>query len=107
MFESYIPLLPTLKDLFQILLVAAGLYYVLRLLARTRAIQIRFGVLVILGFYFLARLLDLELVRRIMEMAFEYGAIAALIVFQPELRNALARLGQSRMLRFFDTMEHS
>src|SRR5690606_28035045 len=36
---------------------------------------------------------------------FEYGAIAALIVFQPELRNALARLGQSRMLRIFHAME--
>ncbi|HEY8482998.1 MAG TPA: diadenylate cyclase CdaA [Longimicrobiales bacterium] len=107
MLEGYTYLLPSLKDLFQILLVAAGLYYVLRLLARTRAIQILFGVLLILGFYFISRLLDLELVSRILEMAFEYGAIAALIVFQPELRNALARLGQSRMLRFFDTMEHS
>ena len=105
MLERYTYLLPSLKDLVQILLVAAGLYYVLRLLARTRAIQILFGVLLIVGFYFLSRLLDLELVRRIMEMAFEYGAIAALIVFQPELRNALARLGQSRMLRIFHAME--
>src|SRR5690606_5550984 len=34
-------------------------------------------------------------------------AIAALIVFQPELRSALARLGQSRMLRLFNKMEES
>jgi diadenylate cyclase len=33
--------------------------------------------------------------------------IAALVVFQPELRSALARLGQSRMLRIFQRMEES
>ncbi|HEX7120135.1 MAG TPA: diadenylate cyclase CdaA [Longimicrobiales bacterium] len=105
MLERYTFLLPTFKDLVQILLVAAGLYYVLRLLARTRAIQILFGVLLLVAVYFAARLLDLELVRYILEKLFEYGAIAALIVFQPELRNALARLGQSRMIRFFHAME--
>ncbi|HEX6939420.1 MAG TPA: diadenylate cyclase CdaA [Longimicrobiales bacterium] len=105
MLERYTFLLPTFKDIVQVLLVAAGLYYVLRLLARTRAIQMLLGLLLLVAVYFAARLLDLELVRYIMEKLFEYGAIAALIVFQPELRSALARLGQSRMLRFFHAME--
>ena len=30
-----------------------------------------------------------------------------MVVFQPELRSALARLGQSRMLRLFNKMEES
>lgn len=98
-------LLPGFRDLLQILIVAAGAYYVLRLLARTRAIQMLFGLLTLVGVYFVARLLGLDLIRYIMEMLFQYGAIAALIVFQPELRSALARLGQSRMLRVFSTME--
>jgi len=100
-------LLPGVKDLIQIALVAIGFYYVLRLLARTRAIQMLIGVVLLALVYFAARLLDLELVVVIMETLFEYGAIAALIVFQPELRSALARLGQSRMLRFFNRMEES
>ena len=100
-------LLPGVKDIVQILLVAVGFYYVLRLLARTRAIQMLIGVVLLSLVYVLARLLDLELVVVIMEKVFEYGAIAALIVFQPELRSALARLGQSRMLRFFNRMEES
>jgi diadenylate cyclase len=40
-------------------------------------------------------------------VVFTYGAFAALVVFQPELRAALARLGQSRVTRFFRRMEAS
>lgn len=100
-------LLPGIKDIVQIVLVTVGFYYVLRLLARTRAIQMLIGVVLLALVYFVSRLLDLELVVYIMEMIFQYGAIAALIVFQPELRSALARLGQSRMLRLFARMEES
>lgn len=99
--------LPGPKDLLQITLVAAGLYYVLRLFARTRAIQMLAGLLVLVGFYFVARFLDLGLIRALMEYLFTYAIFAALIVFQPELRAALARLGQSRMIRLLDTLKDS
>ncbi|MEO5511230.1 MAG: diadenylate cyclase, partial [Longimicrobiales bacterium] len=36
-----------------------------------------------------------------------YAAIAALIVFQPELRAGLARLGRNRVLRRFNTLEEN
>jgi diadenylate cyclase len=104
-FERYGFLLPGPRDLIQILIVAAAFYYVLRLLARTRAIQMLLGLLLLVGIYFVSRFLNLELIRYIMEVLFQYGAIAALIVFQPELRSALTRLGQSRMLRLFSKME--
>jgi diadenylate cyclase len=100
-------LLPGFSDIIQIVIVAVGIYYVLRLLARTRAMQMLFGVLLLAVVYFASTLLGLELIRRILENAFAYGVIAALIVFQPELRSALARLGQSRMLRLFNKMEES
>lgn len=92
-------------DLIQIVIVAVVIYYVLRLLARTRAIQILVGLLLLAGVYFVANFVNFELIKRILENLFQYGAIAALIVFQPELRSALARLGQSRMLRMFNRME--
>ncbi len=96
---------PSLLDLVQILIVAAALYYVLRILARTRALQMLVGLLLLVLIYFTARVLGLDLIQYILEKVFQYGAIAALIVFQPELRSALSRLGQSRMLRFFTRME--
>jgi diadenylate cyclase len=97
--------LPGPLDLLQILVVAAAFYYVLKLLARTRAIQMLAGLLVLTLTYFLARLFNLALIRHILEQLFQYGAIAAIIVFHPELRAALARLGQSRMIKFFNRME--
>jgi diadenylate cyclase len=63
-------------------------------------------VLLALG-YGVARLLDLILIRTLLETLFQYGAIAALVVFQPELRAALARLGRSRMIRAFQRLEGS
>ena len=107
LFQRFAFLLPGLKDLAQIIIVAAGIYYVLRLLARTRAMQMLFGLVLLVLVYFAARLFDLGLIEYLMEVLFQYGAIAALIVFQPELRSALARLGQSRMLRLFNKMEDS
>ena len=103
--ERFLILLPGPLDLLQILIVAAGAYYVLKLLARTRAIQMLIGLVIVVGIYFIARVLELELIRYLLEKMFQYGAIAALIVFQPELRAGLARLGQSRVLRGFSTME--
>jgi diadenylate cyclase len=98
-------ILPGLLDLIQIIIVAVAIYYVLRILAATRALQMLVGLLLLAIVYFIARVLDLDLVVYILEKAFQYGAIAALIVFQPELRSGLARLGQSRVLRFFNRIE--
>jgi diadenylate cyclase len=92
-------------DLLQILIVALAFYYVLKLLARTRAIQMLAGLLVLTLIYFLAGIFNLFLIRHILGRLFEYGAIAAIIVFHPELRAALARLGQSRMIKLFNRME--
>ncbi len=100
-------LLPALTDIVQILIVAVGIFFILQLLARTRAMQMLFGLLLLAAIYFAAEFLQLNLLGTILEAGFQYGVIAALIVFQPELRNALARLGQSRMLRLFNKMEES
>jgi diadenylate cyclase len=89
------------------LIVAFLLYRILLVIQRTRAMQIVLGVVLLAFTYGVARLLDLILVRTLLEAAFQYGAIAVLVVFQPELRAALARLGQSRMMRAFQHLEGS
>jgi diadenylate cyclase len=96
---------PGWTDLVEILLVGFLLYRLLLVLQRTRALQIVLGVVLLAFLYGVARLLDLILIRTLLEASFQYGAIAALVVFQPELRAALARLGQSRMLRVFHRLE--
>ena len=96
---------PGWGDVVEILIVAFLFYRVLLLLHRTRALQVLLVVGVLAGFYGLARVLQFDLIRIMLEFLFQYGAIAALVIFQPELRSALARLGQSRMIRFFSRME--
>ena len=98
---------PGWTDLFEILFVAFLLYRILLVIQRTRAMQILLGVVLLAFGYGAARLLELVLIRTLMEALFDYGAIATLVVFQPELRAALARLGQSRMIRAFQRMEGS
>jgi diadenylate cyclase len=101
-------LAPSWQDLIEILIVAAVFYRILVLLAGTRAIQMLLGLLLLVGIYFLARILNLDLVRSLLETLFEFGAIAALVVFQPELRSALAHLGENRVWRrFFSRLEES
>lgn len=99
---------PGWADLVEILIVGFLFYRLLLLIQRTRAMQMLLGVLLLVGGYALARLLDLVLIRTLMETVFQYGAIAALVVFQPELRSALARLGQSRVVAgLFSRLEES
>jgi diadenylate cyclase len=93
--------MPTWRDLLEILIVAAVLYRLLQFLAGTRAIQILFGVVALAAVYLVAFLLKLSMITSLLGVVFTYGAFAALIVFQPELRYALARLGQSRPFTFF------
>ncbi len=96
---------PGWGDLVEILLVTILFYRVLLLLQKTRAMQMLMGAFLLVGVYFLTRLLDFTLIPFLLENVFRYGAIAALVVFQPELRSGLARLGQSRFVRFLQSME--
>jgi diadenylate cyclase len=100
-------LAPSWRDVIEIVLVTAIFYRLLILLAGTRAIQMLLGLVLLVGVYFVARVLQLELLRYLLENLFQFGAIAALVVFQPELRSALAHLGQNRLLRFFNRLEET
>ncbi len=106
-FEQIGFLAPGWRDLVEILIVSAIFYRILVLLAGTRAIQMLLGLVLLVAVYFTSRVLNLDLLRYLLETLFQYGAIAALVVFQPELRSALAHLGQNRMLRFFNRLEES
>ena len=92
---------PGWRDLLEILIVAYVLYALLRFLVGTRALQIVFGLLVLAVIYLLAFLLKLSMITYLLGVVFTYGVFAVLVVFQPELRQALARLGQSRVFRVF------
>jgi diadenylate cyclase len=105
--DELLLLRPGFTDLLQVLLVAAVLYRLLLLVQKTRAMQMLLGLLLLASIYLASVFLQLELIRYLLAQLFQYGAIAALVVFQPELRSGLAKLGQSRMLRVFSRMEET
>lgn len=92
-------------DVIEITLVSYLIYRVLILWAGTRAFQILFGLVLLVAIYALAGLLGLDLIESILSQAFTYGAFALIVVFQPELRSALARLGRSRVLNVLTRLE--
>lgn len=94
-------LAPAWRDAVEILLVAFLLYRLLRFLAGTRALQIVFGLLVLLAGWLAASLLKFTMVTYLLSALFTYGVFALAVVFQPELRQALARLGRARPFRLF------
>jgi len=86
-------------DLFEILLVSFVVYRFLLFLVGTRALQIVIGLVILSLTYFVAVFAKFTMISTLLGVVFTYGAFAAVVVFQPELRNALARLGQSRFMR--------
>jgi diadenylate cyclase len=96
---------PGWRDLLEIALVAYALYRVLRLFHGTRTLQIVTGLGMLLAGYAAAWALKLEMITYLLGFVFQYGAIALLVVFAPELRAALAHLGQARFARVFRQME--
>jgi len=96
---------PGPRDIIEVLVVAFVLYRVLLLIQGTRAVQMLIGIVVLVLVYAVAWATKLTMITYLLELVFTYGAFAALIIFQPELRAGLAHLGQSRVTRFFRRME--
>jgi diadenylate cyclase len=101
-----LPLLhPGWRELVELVLITYALYRVLRLFHGTRTLQILSGIAILLVVYAAAWALKLTLITFLLGYVFEYGAIGLLVVFAPELRSALAHLGQARFARVFREME--
>ena len=90
---------PTWRDLVEIAIVAFVLYRALLLVHGTRAAQMLFGIVILVVVYAAAWFAKLAMITYLLGLVFTYGAFAALVIFQPELRQALAHLGQTPVAR--------
>ena len=103
--EQFRLIQPGVRDLIEVLIVAFIIYRLLLLIQGTRAVQMLVGVVVLVVIYAVASLAKLSMLTYLLGLVFTYGAFAAVVIFQPELRVGLAHLGQSRVTRFFRRME--
>jgi len=90
----------TWVDCVDIALVSVVFYYFLVLVRGTKAIQVLRGLVVLLVIYAATRWAGLDTVHYLLGQLLLPGVIALVILFQPELRLALERLGGARHLGF-------
>lgn len=89
------------QDVIDILLVASLIYYSLLLIKGTKAIQMLIGLLVLLLGVFIAQKLHFYTFNWILKFLGFIWVIAFVIVFQPELRSILLKIGQRKLFSAF------
>ncbi len=94
-----------LKDVAEILVVSFLLYRVLVVYTGTRTFQVLIGFVLLVSVYVASQALQLRLIPYLLSQVFTYGAFALIVIFQPELRAALARLGRTRLFQAFANRE--
>ena len=108
--EYLISLFPPAKYIIyalDIVIVGFVIYKIYEIIAETRMIQVLKGLTVVLIAFWIARLLDLRAFIWMLERGLEVTAVALIILFQPELRRVLLKLGDNRVFGFFMIKERA
>ena len=92
-------------DLVDILIVSVLVYEFLKLIRGTRAVQMGVGTLFIVGMFYLSKLAPLQTVNWLIRNMLVYVAFAAIVIFQSDIRRALAHFGQAPFFRYFNRQE--
>ena len=88
-----------LRSIFDISLVWVMFYYVLRNFKNNVKMSLLLkGVLIIIIIKLISHFLGLTTVGWLLEYIIEWGPLALIIIFQPEIRGALEQLGRSQLL---------
>lgn len=83
-----------LRDTVDILIVTAGIYWLLLLIRGTRAIQILVGLIVLIALSLASELFQLAALGMILERFLGSAVLIIVILFQNDIRRALARVGR-------------
>jgi len=88
-------------DLLDILVVSVLIYEVLKLIRGTRGVQMAVGSLLVVGLFYVSQLAPLQTLNWLIRNALVYVAFAAIVIFQSDIRRALAHFGQAPFFRYF------
>ncbi|MGI2328465.1 diadenylate cyclase CdaA [Planococcus sp. YIM B11945] len=89
--------LELLGNIIDILLVWFVIYKLITVIKGTKAVQLLKGIFVIVIARLVTVALNLETLGWIMQQVLEWGFLAIIIIFQPELRRALEQLGRGKL----------
>ena len=80
-------------------------YEALKLIRGTRAVQMALGSFLVIVLFFVSGLLPLQTVNWLIRNLLVYVAFAAIVIFQSDIRRALAHLGRAPFFRYFASSE--
>ena len=86
-----------IQDLLEILILAFGLYKLMQLTTNTRSSQVLKGVGVLLLIFAVSNLLNLMTIKYLLNSFLVSGIVVVVVLFQPEIRRALERIGRFRL----------
>jgi len=98
----------TLLDVLDMVLLAVILYFVIKLIKETRAEQLIKGIVFFAIALFLLDQFELKAMSVISDTFFNVGIITFIIMFQPELRRALEKVGRTKVVKpisLFETVD--
>lgn len=112
---EFFNLLSSIKDIFDlssplriimtiidVAIFAVIFYYSFKLVKKTRAVQIVKGFIVLLILLVISEIFNLVIINFLLTNFLTYGVLLMIVVFQPELRSALEKLGRRNIGQFFD-----
>ena len=95
-------------DIIDIVIVAVLIYQLLKIIKETRAMQLVKGVFILFISLQLSAWLHFTVLEFILRNAMQVGMFAVIVIFQPELRSMLERVGRSKvgqLMEFKNTQE--
>jgi diadenylate cyclase len=94
-------------DVLDIVIVSVLIYELLLLIRGTRAAQMALSGGFLLALYFLSQWLQLETVNWVIRNLAAYVVFAIIVLFQADIRRALAHFGRAPFFRYFERAEHA
>lgn len=88
-------------DIVDILIVAYLIYKIIDLIRKTSSYSVAKGLLILLAVLWLSSALNLTMINWALKKAVDIGVIALVILFQPELRKFLSKVGNRSFLGLF------
>lgn len=101
-------IISTIRTIIDILLVWSVLYYLIEIMRRNiRTLQIFKGVMLVIFVKLISNVLSLNMVSWLIDLILNWGVVALIIVFQPEIRSMLEKLGQTQTINNVTTLSFS
>lgn len=107
MFEFFSIPHVTWTALLDIAIVAALIYRLLVFIKGTRAVQMALGLALIVAFFYVSRWIRLETVSWMLTNILPYFVFAIIVIFQHEIRRALAQFGQAPLFTGFSSINRN